>query len=374
MLLNGRPAALALAAAALALLAPPPAPAAAQAEPGFFGISPQSETTAEDLALMEQARVTSVRLPLYWMEVEPSRAAVAAPDWSGFDRAVALAAEHGISAFPAVWGSPRWVAGAPKVEPVGGGRLAAWVSFLRAAVLRYGPGGAFWRENPGLPYLPVQLWEVWNEENIVGFDYPNPARYARLLRASGRALHGVDPEAKVLVGGLFGQPVRVPPNVRAADFLARLYRAGVKPFFDGVALHPYAADASEIPAQVRGLRRVMRAHRDGAKPLYVTELGWGSDSFESRWEHGWWGQANQLDRAFAMLAAHRRSWRIGGVWWFTWTDVPEGCLFCDSAGLLTEDREAKPAWYRFNAWTGGDPGGVPRAPRAARSRGGAPPR
>ena len=32
-----------------------------------------------------------------------------------------------------------------------------------------------------------------------------------------------------------------------------------------------------------------------------------------------------------------------------------------SAGLLTEKREAKPAWYRFNAWTGGDPGIVPRA-------------
>ena len=29
--------------------------------------------------------------------------------------------------------------------------------------------------------------------------------------------------------------------------------------------------------------------------------------------------------------------------------------------LLTADRKAKPAWYRFNEWTGGDPSIVPRA-------------
>ena len=36
------------------------------------------------------------------------------------------------------------------------------------------------------------------------------------------------------------------------------------------------------------------------------------------------------------------------------------CQFCDSAGLLNENREAKPSWYRFNAWTHGDAETVPR--------------
>ena len=61
-----------------------------------------------------------------------------------------------------------------------------------------------------------------------------------------------------------------------------------------------------------------------------------------------------------MLSANRMRWRIGGVWWFTWTDEGGSCVFCGSAGLLTADREAKPSWYRFNAWTGGDPDTVPR--------------
>jgi hypothetical protein len=113
--------------------------------------------------------------------------------------------------------------------------------------------------------------------------------------------------------------------------------------------------------QIENLRRVMRVHNDSGTKIYMTELGWGSDSFESRWERGLRGQARELNEAMKMLVAHRGSWRIGGIWWFSWTDLNNSCQFCDSAGLLTADREAKPAWYRFNAWTGGDPGTVPRA-------------
>ena len=39
-------------------------------------------------------------------------------------------------------------------------------------------------------------------------------------------------------------------------------------------------------AQLDNLRRIMRAHDDAATPLYVTELGWGSDSGPTRWERG----------------------------------------------------------------------------------------
>jgi hypothetical protein len=69
-----------------------------------------------------------------------------------------------------------------------------------------------------------------------------------------------------------------------------------------------------------------------------------------------------------MLTVNRQRWRIGGAWWFSWADQAGSCQFCDSAGLLTGDREAKPSWYEFNAWTGGDAATVPRASvRALRS-------
>ena len=77
--------------------------------------------------------------------------------------------------------------------------------------------------------------------------------------------------------------------------------------------------------------------------------------------------SEELDQPLAGVSyhvqiLHRLSWRIGGVGWFSWADDPgANCQFCDSSGLLTAKREAKPSWYAFNSWTGGDAAIVPRA-------------
>jgi len=350
---------------ALALGVLAPASARADLPPGFIGIAPQHVTNDADLRLMREAGVRSVRLPLFWGEIQQRSPRLARPSWDSFDREVEMAARFGIQAFPVIVDSPEWATPDPKALPV---RTAwqrwAWANFLRSAARRYGPGGAFWRQRPDLPARPIRRWEIWNEQNLVTFARdPDPKRYAIALRIAGRVLHRQDRGAEVIAGGLFGRPLQIPPNVGSGEFLAGLYRAGnVKRFFDGVALHPYVAGYRAMGSQLRNLRRIMRRFGDGRTRLYVTELGWGSRGGPTRWERGIWGQANQLSRAFAMLSRQRRNWRIGGVWWYTWTDEGGSCLFCSSAGLLTEDRQAKPSWYRFNAWTGGDPDVVPRAP------------
>lgn len=337
------------------VLAPPP---------GFIGMSPQGFTDGTDYELMREAGIASVRLPLNWAEVEPGAADRSHPNWHWLDEQVGLASAHGITAYFFVWGTPDWISPRMGGEPVASPRQRReWLRFLGAAALRYGPGGSFWRENRELPRLPVRQWEVWNEENIVTFSRrPDPAGFARLIRISGRLLHRLDPGSTVILGGLFGRPLQVPPNIGSDVFLAGIYESpGIERFFDGVALHPYVADAGTMLGQIEDLRRVMERNGDAETPLYMTELGWGSDGFESRWERGPRGQARELDRSFAMLTENRVRWRIGGVWWFSWADASGSCQFCDSAGLLTADREAKPSWYRFNAWTGGDARTVPRA-------------
>ncbi len=340
-----------------------PAAAHAYLPPGFIGISPQSAASAKDFELMREAGVEKVRLPLYWSVVQESSPLIAGADWDGFDREVKLAAEAGIRVMPFVWGTPEWASPQVIDLPVRSAwQRWGWSKLLREAVRRYGPDGYFWEENPELNFLPIRRWEIWNEQNIVTFaDRPDPAAFARLIRISGRTLHRIDPGAKVIVGGFFGRPLQIPPNMASGDFLSRLYGAGdVKRYFDGVALHPYVARARAMGAQIQNLRRVMRKHGDARTPIYVTELGWGSRNGPTRWERGLYGQAQQLSRAFSMLSANRLRWRVGGVWWFTWTDEGGSCSFCRSAGLLTEKRMAKPAWYRFNAWTGGDPDTVER--------------
>jgi polysaccharide biosynthesis protein PslG len=347
--------------AALVLLALP-ATASAYLPAGFIGISPQNPASAKDYALMREAGISSVRLPLNWRSIQEEGSLDF--NWTGFDHEVMLAAEENIRVMPFVAGTPAWAAPEWKVLPVRSSfQRWAWRTFLRAAVERYGPEGEFWEENPDLEYMPINKWEIWNEENIVSFaERPDPAPFAVLIRIAGQALHGVDPSARVIVGGLFGRPLQIPPNVASGDYLNRLYAAGnVKPYFDGVALHPYVADAKAMGTQLTNLRRIMRLHGDAKTPIYLTELGWGSQSGPTRWERGLYGQANQLTKSFEMLSAQRRRWGVAGLWWFTWTDEGGTCVFCHSAGLLTEDRKAKPSWYRFTAWTGGDPDAVPRA-------------
>ncbi len=354
---------------AVALLALPTLwPATAGARPfvprGFFGISPQGFSDESDYELMAEAGIKSVRLPLNWAGMVPEPKDRFDPLWGGIDEEVRLAAEQGIRAFFFVWGTPEWVSSRQGGEPVVSARQRReWMRFLRGAELRYGPHGRFWRENRDVPELPVHQWEIWNEENIVTFSrVPDPERFGRLIRISGSYLHRADPESKVILGGLFGHPLQIPPNIDSPEYLSRVYAIpGIKRYFDGVALHPYVAEARALQGEIEKLRRVMALNHDAATPLYMTEMGWGSAGFESRWERGPRGQARELNRAFAMLAANRRRWRIGGVWWFSWVDLFGSCQFCDSAGLLTSHREAKPAWYRFNAWTGGDAATVPRA-------------
>jgi hypothetical protein len=345
------------------LTAAMPAAAHAYLPPGFVGISPQNSGTVEDYELMREAGVKSVRQPLVWRAVEPQNPAFSERQWGYMDHEVRLAAKADMEIFPFLVGSPEWVAPEDIDLPVANAwQRRAWASFVRAVVDRYGVGGSFWREEDDIPYIPMRRFEIWNEENIVSFaSDPEPARFAELVRIAGRVIHREQPGAKVILGGFFGRPLQIPPNVASGDYLTRFYRAGhVKPYFDGIGLHPYVADAKAMAGQLRNLRRIAGKYGDAGVPLYVTELGWGSADGPTRWQRGLYGQARELDKAFSILSANRLRWNIRGVWWFTWADEGGGCVFCGSAGLLDAKREAKPAWYRFNRWTGGDPDVVPK--------------
>ena len=108
-------------------------------------------------------------------------------------------------------------------------------------------------------------------------------------------------------------------------------------------------------------REEIRDFRLARLPLWVTEMGWGSDAFESQWERGWRGQARELHVALRLLTRNRFRWRIPRAYWYSWIDAPV-CQFCDSAGLFTAGGRAKPSWYAFNSWTGGNsrlPGNPP---------------
>jgi hypothetical protein len=354
----GGSAAVAVLAVAIALAAT--AAAQARVPKGFFGIVPQTSITAEDTNRMRNGGVETIRIPLSWAQLQP--VPMLPINWTGFDQIVAVAARSNIDVLPVLGGVPRWLVRRPTRLPIdSANQREGWASFLRAAVERYAPGGQFWQEHWAgsgdfVPPHPITRWQVWNEPNFHFFTVPaSPGRYARLLRISSQAIKGAYGRAEVITAGLFGNPKgRAPRAMDAVQFLDRLYRSrGIKRAFDGVALHPYAANVATLGLLSRQVRAVMVRHGDRRTGLYITEIGWGSKHNPRRvaFEIGLRGQARELQRAYSFLIRERRSLNLKQVDWFTWKDVEGSCGFCDSTGLFRRgDRfRPKPAWHTFSA-------------------------
>ena len=348
------------------------APDAAQAAPrSFFGIVPQAPLEEEDVRYMRAARIGTIRLPIGWDSVQPTR--FGPYDWERSDREIATAANAGIQVLPFLAGVPRWIGHNGKRLPIDSARARqGWKSFVEAVVRRYAPGGEFWAEhtpaaaNPdGIVVnrpLPIHTWQIWNEANFFYFAYPvSPTRYAQLLKLSYRAIKSADPKAEVLLSGLFGEPdERGKRGMSAADFLAALYKVpGIKHYFDAVALHPYAFHVEDLEAMVEDMRAVMLENHDPGAGLYITEMGWGSqnDPGVVAFEQGIAGQARELRGAYRYLLGNRHRLNLKAVYWFTWKDSRYYCNFCDSVGFFREGKRfhAKLAWHAFVGITGGRP-------------------
>jgi hypothetical protein len=290
-------------------------------------------------------------------------------DFSSIDPVVLNAAANGIRVVPTIYGTPTWVAegldgykcdpGCGPYAPTSKEALAAWGDFVTKLVGRYGPEGALWESHPESKPRPVRSWQIWNEQNSPTFYQPevDPESYANLLEVASSAIRERDPEAKVILGGMFGTPFKgKPPALSAPDFLRQLYEDGdTRDAFDSVAAHPYAAREDRIELQVELLHdEIVRAGDDAG--LWITEVGASSDEGNNPLERGLEGQAQQLRNAFEFFLEQRRALDIEGVTWYSWRDTsdPNQCAWCPGSGLFEEETlEPKPAWDEFVSFTGG---------------------
>ncbi len=340
--------------AVIALLAGWTDAASARVPKTFWGVVPQVLPSDGHFARIKRGGVDSVRVTVGWPNIEPTKGSF---NWSGFDTAVARAARHRLELFPAIYGSPSWVAPTSTVLPVGSAKQRrAWASFLKAAVRRYGPSGTFWAANPGIPRRPIHNWQVWNEENYFYFTKrPSPTKYAKLVKISHRAIRSADHHAQVILGGMFALPAQRPPKAYAARaFLDLMYKRspGIKKSFDGVALHPYSRSYIYLKATINQVHNVMKRHGDGRTGLWITEVGWGS-GHDNSFEKGRKGQARQLKGAFRVFRRYRNSWHLKRVYWFSLDDLAGTCNFCDSTGLFGAGFKPKPAWHAYVRFAGG---------------------
>jgi hypothetical protein len=370
-------AALALAALLVAVLATSGSGAPLGPMPkGFFGIAPQTPLGPEDVEYMQAGGIESVRVAFPWSGIQPTKKG--GYDWSVVDPTIEVAARGGLEVLPFLAGTPRWLGKMTTIPVLNARQRAAWIAFVKAAAKRYGPGGEFWAEHAGkgvkgvnyegvnygppitkLKPKPIRTWQIWNEANFFYFAYPvSPGRYAKLVTISSKAIKSVQPGAKIVLTGLFGEPTATGKRgLNSAIFLRRFYETpGIKSQFDSIALHPYAIDTESLEEMVEAIHEVTVENHD--RPgLYITEMGWGSqNNFEhDAFEQGIRGQVSQLKGAYGFLMENQRRLNLKQVYWFSWKDAPLLCDFCDSVGFFRQGRHfhAKPAWHAFVNITGG---------------------
>jgi polysaccharide biosynthesis protein PslG len=316
-----------LAAVAALLLAAPAAAGAAtrQVPAGWLGVTaggPMLDQPVDlnvEAQLMADAGVESVRLPVFWNDLQPTPGT---PDLSLVDRLVGAAAARRLRVLPVVTGTPGWARLRPRdyASPPRG--TAAYAAFVVALVRRYGASGSFWAEHPELPRVPIRAIQVFNEVSLRGHWSVQPfARaYVALLRATYRAIKREDSRMLVVLAGL--------PNYSWRD-LPKVYRAGGRPWFDLAAVHPYTFAVANVVRIVRLNREVMARFGDARKPILLTEVSWSSGRGYVRETAGFLalteqGQAQRVGSVLTALAAVRARYRIAGVYWYDWLSPPLG--------------------------------------------------
>jgi Beta-galactosidase len=336
-----------------------PAHAAKRKVPfGFFSVTAPPEmfdsSQVSDLALeaqfglMARSGVESVRVTPAWNALEGS---LGAYDFRTLDRIVAAASRRRIATLINPTATPAWISSrpnSPEASRYPPRSAAPYAELMRQLVLRYGPSGTFWAQNPGIPRVPVRYWQIWNEQNAPW--HWRQRRWARgytnLLKAAYRAIKGVDRGATVIAGSVVAAP-----NRSQWGAVRQMYRAGAKRWFDALAVHPFTNNERSVSGTtaqlleiIRRVRNETRSRRDGKAPIMITELSWPASvgSIPRRAHLGIEttkrGQVQRLQAGYRTLARVRRKLRITGAYWYTWAteydnNSPDSVMSFRYAGL-----------------------------------------
>ncbi len=328
--------------------------------PGFFGVAATGPVLDGTVSLGHELRrmrangVQQITVAFDWVAAQPYARMADVPArrrasfvgergvptaWKATDRIVGAAAAVGFRVLPVVVQAPIWDRLHPTRPFAPPTRPGPFGAFVGAAARRYGSRGSFWRAHPRLRRVPIRDWQIWNEP-AGGLTPTDPSvfwqdaapwqhRYVGMLRAAHAALRSSDPRARTVVAGLVGKSWLT---------LQTLYRAGARPYFDAVALHPYTGEANRVDDVVLYCRRVLRAHGDRRRRFILTEVSWPSLNNGSYKATGARSTANSqavwARKALRELTSERKQLGIDSLFWYTWASSDRsGFDAFDYAGL-----------------------------------------
>jgi hypothetical protein len=334
----------------LGLLVLGSAPAAA-VETGVNQTVRQTKPTADTAARLGAGWV---RIWGGWDAVQPSPGAYAENIIHDMNVEVNAAKAKGLKVLIVMQRTPSWASGgkgtfAPPTDPSTFGAMMGVVA----------------QRIPG-----VDAWELLNEPDESEFftGGPQPAKYAAMVKSAYPAIKAVQPNDIVVTGGLVANNM---------DFVEELYSHGLKGNFDAIGVHTDTACLTDSPDVIyrdeagrigrytftgfREVHAVMARHGDGDKPIWMTELGWSTestapDSCSVGVKKGTKPlgvseeqQADFLTQAYRCLQADPI---VQVAFWFGMQDFT-GSAHAGGFGLYRLDGSAKPAVAAFSALSRG---------------------
>lgn len=309
-----------------------------------------------------------------WSDIEPTQGSYV---WAGTDAWVTDCAAAGLHIFGILLKPPVWaVGGASTTEswtkpPATDAAISAYATFCGKVAQRYGPGGTFWQANPGLNYVPVVEFEIWNEpykfaawKNADGSQRAaDTALYARMVTAAspliraagGKVFASVDTGTDNTGGLPSPQPYLIP-------FLAQ---PGAAAAIDGLSVHPYAYGYNPATYELTGIPRAasdvewrrswlhtskLADYRailvDAGKPtlpVWVTEIGYPTHTVSAGTVLGATQavaerqQAARIESVFLYL--RRNYGLVQGLIFYTWQTMSWQADMPGSPGYSASDPE-----------------------------------
>ncbi len=218
------------------------------------------------IALARTLHAQVVRLGVPWSVLQPVNANQVNPTALAFtDRLVSQAGRYSIKVIMTVDSTPCWASSAPApllrtCTPEASSKANAWPPRNSAD---YAAFVGYLAQRYGARLAAIEIWNEPDQSNQLYFAGPNkPQRYAAILRSAYPAIKRANPRISVLAGSLVGAN---------GVFLRALYAAGIKGYYDGLAVHFYTLTL----ASLRSLHEVQLVNGD-TTPLWLDEFGWSS--------------------------------------------------------------------------------------------------
>ncbi len=307
----------------------------------FLGVNAQLqwfpiEMQRKQVKMLQALGLNWVRLGLHWMLMEPQEGRF---NLDLIDATMALVKEAGLRNISYLVGTPRWASSVDK-----GDKYEQYFDkFPPRDPVVYAQRLVMLAKR----YPQVDVWQVWNEPNILGFwaPEPDPEGYGRMLLASVQALRATMPGKPIAMAGMayFSEMGSKGLMIEA------LGKLGAFKLNTVVAYHPYTATAEGSQGDPRDfVKRVQPAHlwlrAAGVQQIWSTEWGWSSykGPVEEQPLVGEEGQADQTLRRLALMAALD----YDRIFLFTLSDLDKRASVRDqSYGLLRENGEPKPVYF-----------------------------